>query len=85
MLVRSAHAHRCAACDADYPIILGIPDFRIFPDPWIGIVEDREKATRLASLIADASVARARLTQLGEAGMRTADVVALAPRIRFAR
>lgn len=39
----------------------------------------------VASLIADASAARARLAQLGEASMRTVDVVALAPRIGFTR
>ena len=39
----------------------------------------------VASLIADASVARARLTELGEARMQTVDIVGLAPRIRFAR
>ena len=38
----------------------------------------------VAALIADASAARARLLELGEATMRTVDVVALAPRIRFA-
>ena len=37
----------------------------------------------VAALIADASAARARLLELGEAAMRTVDVVALAPRIRF--
>jgi SAM-dependent methyltransferase len=28
-------------------VILGIPDFRVFPDPWIGLEDDREKARRL--------------------------------------
>jgi SAM-dependent methyltransferase len=27
--------------------VLGIPDFRVFPDPWIGLDDDREKARRL--------------------------------------
>jgi SAM-dependent methyltransferase len=27
--------------------VAGIPDFRIFPDPWIGLEEDRTKALRL--------------------------------------
>ena len=39
----------------------------------------------VAVLIADASAARARLLELGEANMRSVDVVALAPRIRFTR
>ena len=37
----------------------------------------------VASLVADASAARSRLSQLGEASMRTVDAVAIAPRIRF--
>jgi predicted metal-dependent hydrolase len=39
----------------------------------------------VASLVGEASAARARLTQLGEASMRTVDVISLAPRIRFTR
>jgi ubiquinone/menaquinone biosynthesis C-methylase UbiE len=31
-----------------YPIVEGIPDFRVAPDPWIGLADDREKAQRLA-------------------------------------
>jgi 2-polyprenyl-3-methyl-5-hydroxy-6-metoxy-1,4-benzoquinol methylase len=27
--------------------VLGIPDFRVFPDPWIGLDDDREKARQL--------------------------------------
>jgi ubiquinone/menaquinone biosynthesis C-methylase UbiE len=46
-LNQSATGYSCAACAADYPIISGIPDFRVFPDPWIGIKEDRAKALRL--------------------------------------
>ena len=43
--------YRCASCAALYPVVLGIPDFRLFPDPWIGFEDDREKARRLAALI----------------------------------
>jgi ubiquinone/menaquinone biosynthesis C-methylase UbiE len=35
--------------------VLGIPDFRIFPDPWIGLEDDRNKARHLASLVEDRS------------------------------
>ncbi len=45
-------AYRCDACAQDYPVLLGIPDFRLFPDPWIGLVEDREKGTRLEAATA---------------------------------
>src|SRR5688572_13669971 len=46
-----AASYRCASCAADYPVVLGIPDFRIFPDPWIGLEDDRAKARRLAPLV----------------------------------
>lgn len=41
-------AFRCAACNEVYPVILGVPDFRIFPDPYIGIEADRAKARIVA-------------------------------------
>ena len=40
-------AYRCAPCAATYPIVLGIPDFRVEPDPWISLEDDRAKARRL--------------------------------------
>lgn len=53
---------RCPACVAHYPVVAGIPDFRIFPDPWIGLEEDRAKALRVEAAIAgldfEASVRR---------------------------
>lgn len=41
-------AYRCQACGRSYPVVAGIPDFRLFADPYIGLEEDREKALRLA-------------------------------------
>lgn len=49
-------AYRCAACGSRYPIVLGIADFRLFPDPWIGLEEDRDKACRLESSSRGASL-----------------------------
>ena len=40
-------SYTCTVCQAQYPIILGIPDFRVFPDPYIDIAEDRQKAERI--------------------------------------
>ncbi|GIW12413.1 MAG: hypothetical protein KatS3mg061_3470 [Dehalococcoidia bacterium] len=37
----------CPACERRYPVVLGIPDFRVFPDPWIEIEDDWAKAERL--------------------------------------
>lgn len=51
-LTRADAAFACGACDAVYPVVLGIPDFRVAPDPWIGIEDDREKARRVAALVA---------------------------------
>ena len=42
-----AERYFCGACSASYPIVAGIPDFRVFPDPYIGLAEDRAKAQRL--------------------------------------
>lgn len=38
----------CTACERRYPIILSIPDLRIFPDPYIDIEADRAKGRRVA-------------------------------------
>lgn len=46
-LESSDDGYRCVPCDEVFPVIGGIPDFRIAPDPWIGIAEDRAKARRL--------------------------------------
>lgn len=46
-LTSATDTYTCPACQAHYPIILGIPDFRVFPDPYISMVEDRRKAQRI--------------------------------------
>ncbi|MBZ0299519.1 MAG: methyltransferase domain-containing protein [Anaerolineae bacterium] len=45
-----SHSERyeCNACSAVYPIISGIPDFRVYPDPYISLEDDRKKGQRLA-------------------------------------
>ncbi len=43
----TASAYACRPCGRTYPIVCGIPDFRLAPDPYIGIEEDRRKAERL--------------------------------------
>lgn len=47
---RDETALDCVACAERYPIILGIPDLRVFPDPYIGIDEDRAKGRLLAAV-----------------------------------
>lgn len=50
---REESRYRCIACAAAYPIVLGIPDFRVLADPWISIDDDRAKATRLTERTLD--------------------------------
>jgi SAM-dependent methyltransferase len=46
-LETAASAYLCRHCGRRYPIVCEIPDFRLVPDPYIGIEEDRRKAERL--------------------------------------
>ena len=49
-LQADAHEYRCDSCVAAYPIVFGIPDFRVEPDPWIDFEDDRDKARRLLEI-----------------------------------
>lgn len=40
-------AYECRGCVARYPIVLGIPDFRLYPDPYISVEDDHRKGGRL--------------------------------------
>ncbi len=51
----TAPALRCAACAAQFPVILGIPDLRVFPDPYIDIEADRAKGLRVAERLESSS------------------------------
>lgn len=37
----------CVSCKRDYPIVLGIPDFRLFDDPYISKKEDWDRGRTL--------------------------------------
>lgn len=39
----STSALRCSSCGQHYPVMCGIPDLRVFPDPYIDMEEDRAK------------------------------------------
>jgi SAM-dependent methyltransferase len=39
----------CGPCGARYPIVLGIPDLRVCPDPYIDFDTDRAKARQVAA------------------------------------
>lgn len=47
-LASAAEKYSCARCAAHYPVVLGIPDFRVFPDPYISPVDDHRKGARIA-------------------------------------
>jgi len=47
-LEQPGESYRCLLCGRIYPIICGIPDFRLAPDPYIGLAADREKGRLLA-------------------------------------
>lgn len=36
-------AYRCAPCERTYPVQGGIPDFRVFPDPYLNFDEERKR------------------------------------------
>ncbi len=46
----------CAACDAQFPVVLGIPDFRVFPDPYISVTDDHAKGARIAERAVDSDL-----------------------------
>jgi len=47
-LTADTDAYGCPACRREYPIVLGIPDFRLTPDPYISFEEEYKKARLLA-------------------------------------
>ena len=46
-VARLPEAFQCAACGHQYPIVLGIPDFRLYEDPLIPLADDYRKGERL--------------------------------------
>jgi ubiquinone/menaquinone biosynthesis C-methylase UbiE/uncharacterized protein YbaR (Trm112 family) len=47
ILTHGAEELVCDGCGRHYPIVCGIPDLRVAPDPYIGFDEDRDKARKL--------------------------------------
>lgn len=54
-LLEDPAEYRCVPCARVYPLIAGIPDFRLCADPYISIEADREKAMHLAERAHDLS------------------------------
>lgn len=55
----SGESWQCTACDREYPVVLGIPDLRTRPDPYIDVRADHEKGKRLADSIVELDFAAA--------------------------
>ncbi len=49
-LVSETDAYHCTPCAKSFPIVCGIPDFRVAPDPYIGMEADREKGRHLEAV-----------------------------------
>ena len=52
---RQAEELVCVSCDRRYPVLLGIPDLRVFSDPYIAVVADRAKGLQIADRLGDLS------------------------------
>ncbi len=55
-LAATEAAFRCHPCDRDYPVVGGIPDFRIFPDPYLGFAEDAARTERVRAALPDSNL-----------------------------
>ena len=49
-LTRGSTSFSCGTCRREYPVVAGIPDFRLMPDPYIDLAADREKGQHLHAL-----------------------------------
>jgi SAM-dependent methyltransferase len=56
-IVAGPVSYRCVACATDYPILFGIPDFRLRPDRYLSLEEERAKAGRVYDFGQNASLA----------------------------
>ena len=50
-LAVEGEAYACPACNREYPLQGGIPDFRVFPDPFLSFEEDRERTSRVLGVL----------------------------------
>ena len=55
-LAASEAAFRCNQCERDYPVVGGIPDFRVFPDPYLGFEEDAARTERIRAALPDSNL-----------------------------
>lgn len=70
----------CIECSRQYPLQSGIPDFRVFPDPFLNFQEDRERTEIVLS-----ALQRLELPELLEYYWSFSDITPVALRPRFIR
>jgi 2-polyprenyl-3-methyl-5-hydroxy-6-metoxy-1,4-benzoquinol methylase len=46
-VVHNTQSYHCTACQKEYPILFGIPDFRLSPDRYLSLRDERAKAAHL--------------------------------------
>jgi SAM-dependent methyltransferase len=56
-LVHNPESSRCTNCAIEYPTLFGIPDFRLRPDRYLTLEEERAKAGRVYEFGKNASLA----------------------------
>lgn len=56
-VARDAEGYGCPSCGAQYPVLCGIPDFRLAPDRYLSLEDERSKARRLHDFAASHSFA----------------------------
>lgn len=54
-LASDAAAYQCLGCVARYPVLFGIPDFRVYPDLYISIENDHRKGGLLVERYAEST------------------------------
>ncbi len=73
-------AYHCPGCARDYPLHGGIPDFRVFPDPFLSFQEDHDRTE-----IVLAALERYPLERLLEHYWSFSDITPVALRPKFIR
>ncbi len=77
---REREVYHCVNCTKDYPLHGGIPDFRIFPDPFLSFQEDHDRTE-----IVLAALERYPLERLLEHYWSFSDITPVALRPKFIR
>lgn len=72
--------YECASCEKNYKLHAGIPDFRVFPDPFLSYKEDYERTEIVLAALEDLE-----FEKLLEYYWSFSDITPVALRLRFVR